>query len=787
MTAQLKKKMIQKVSRMNKDAALLKSLARHIIRESPTREENKVKIKTLAGKILVTTVAAAMMATMTPILSEADDAELESKAEAAEDADVTQNSDDMNAVEAESQEYSEEGILRLTIEDGELKGSMDADKVKKSKLKEKYGVRLKKGELSISSAGTYILSGELEGSVSIDTADEGEVTLILDEFTVFNAEGPALTAKKTEKLTIVLKEGTKNYIKSGTVVIVEEAEEEEETSEADEEAAADEDAEKAEDAETAEDAADNEETDSEKAAEDTETEDAEADDADNEETETAVSHTRLEYAEAAYTALEEANTEAEAFIKEAETKAKEAAEAAALTDEEKELYVTSVSEAAREEAYKDFDDTSAGSLYSKVDTVIKGSGILIITGFLNNGIHVTKTLTMESGYVYITTANNAVKVKDTFAMTGGSLNIVTAGDGINASREAVEEETEAGIVTTEAAGSIIIDGGYITIESDGDAMQALLDITVNGGTINATAHGRVKATKTQARAYARSSMISAKGLKSEGSLTINDGSLTLATYDDCIHSSGLLTINGGTMSVRTYDDGVHSDQEIDINGGILNIGYSYEGIEANQIIINDGTISLYATDDGMNANGGSGSFGGQSNKTVQRTTPNITFNGGDIYVNAYGDGIDSNGNITVNGGKLIVDGPTDSWNGPLDGGTENGGKILINGGVVFAGGASGMAEGFGSASTQYSILATLKGYTQGAEIKIYDPQGNEIFSHTVASGGTSIVFSSPELKADETYTMMINEDKYEFSITSISSRATLKKIETEEETETVQE
>ena len=193
---------------------------------------------------------------------------------------------------------------------------------------------------------------------------------------------------------------------------------------------------------------------------------------------------------------------------------------------------------------------------------------------------------------------------------------------------------------------------------------------------------------------------------------------------------------------------------------------------------------MISYDDGFNANGGADSFGGpgggpggsrgaQSNsqeaaEETAQDTPNLIINGGNIYVNAVGDGLDSNGNIMVTGGYTVVDGPTSSFNGPLDGGTENGGEILITGGTVFAGGASGMAETFDASSEQCSFLITFPGtYQKGMEILITAADGTELFRHTVASSGNSVVFSCPELVQGETYVLRVDagDTVYDYELT----------------------
>lgn len=167
---------------------------------------------------------------------------------------------------------------------------------------------------------------------------------------------------------------------------------------------------------------------------------------------------------------------------------------------------------------------------------------------------------------------------------------------------------------------------------------------------------------------------SGKGLKSGGAIVISGGNFTVDSYDDTIHSDDTVTLSGGTFLLSTGDDGIHAETELKIDGGNLRILKSYEGLEANQ--------------------------------------------------------------ITIEGGLLIVDGPTDNGNGAIDFGTENGGKCVISGGTVIAVGNSGMAETFDESSKQCSFRCYLDtSFEAGSEIIIYnsDRQETEIVLNRVST------------------------------------------------------
>ncbi len=242
-------------------------------------------------------------------------------------------------------------------------------------------------------------------------------------------------------------------------------------------------------------------------------------------------------------------------------------------------------------------------------------------------------------------------------------------------------------------------------------------------------------------------------------LTITgDGSLTVNGYlNDGIHANDDVTIESGDLVISAADDGIHANEELTIKGGSLTVTDSYEGIEGNRIHIKGGTFDITSSDDGINAYGGQNNFGfggrGATSANTTEETPELIIDDGEIYVNAGGDGLDSNGDLIVNGGYIVVDGPTSSANGAIDSGMENGGACEVHGGTVLAIGASGMAETFGSSSTQDSFRVKMSAQEAGTEIVIKDADGNELFSHTSAKSFSSIVFSSPDLQTGEDYTV----------------------------------
>uniref|UniRef100_UPI00356474A9 carbohydrate-binding domain-containing protein n=1 Tax=Seonamhaeicola sp. TaxID=1912245 RepID=UPI00356474A9 len=168
---------------------------------------------------------------------------------------------------------------------------------------------------------------------------------------------------------------------------------------------------------------------------------------------------------------------------------------------------------------------------------------------------------------------------------------------------------------------------------------------------------------------------------------------------------------------------------IEINGGEITITEGVEGIEAPDITINNGTLNINTSDDAINAAGA--------------TSNNLYITGGYIVIDCSGDGLDSNGNLTMTGGTVILNGPTAQSNSPLD----CDGTLSLDGGFLVATGyASNMDEAGSSSSDQYSVLVKLSStQSAGSLFHIQNSSGESILTFKPAKKYKSVVFSSSSL------------------------------------------
>lgn len=392
----------------------------------------------------------------------------------------------------------------------------------------------------------------------------------------------------------------------------------------------------------------------------------------------------------------------------------------------------------------DTDDEGVNAtIYSKSDLVINGYGSLTIKANYNNGINSKDSLKLIGGTIDITSINHGIKGKDYIYVKDSNININASGDGIKAYNE-----------TDNNLGYIKIENGTFNITATQDGIQAINDIKINDGEFTITTNSGSSNVSTSngwgdfknpMNNNSNDDENSAKGIKTNGNLIINNGTFTIDSADDCIHTNNTITINNGTFKLNSGDDGIHADSSITINNGTINIEKSYEGIESAVIEINDGNINITANDDGINVAGGndSSSMGGRPGENNINTDNGqmLTINNGYIYVNAVGDGLDANGSISINGGTVIVDGPTDNGNAALD----FDGELIIKDGLVIAAGSSGMLE-MPSNESQNTISITFDS-TMSANtiVNITDSNGNEIITYKPSKSFQNIIISSSKI------------------------------------------
>ncbi len=360
--------------------------------------------------------------------------------------------------------------------------------------------------------------------------------------------------------------------------------------------------------------------------------------------------------------------------------------------------------------------TASGSGYdASYPTGVKADGII----YVNSG---TVTVTGTS------TASGArgLSADSTINVSGGTVNITIAGNGTTYTNTSGVLDTYAAAAFS-ADRAIIITGGSVTTASSGTGGKGLN----SGGTItigSASGSPVLNIITTGARFLQSGTDYNhPKTMVATGAINIINGTLTIASTDDGIHSDASITISGGNTKITA-------------SSTLMGVG---EGVESPIINFTGGVTNITASNDGINATYGTVVGGTESNDNSQ-----VNISGGIVIV-AGSDAIDSNGNITITGGTTVVCGPTSQ---PEEGIDFNG-TFLMNGGLLISGGSnSNMTKAMATTSTQVGMY--LKSSAQLAAtsvLHIENAAGTEMITFKPKNAVYYFHFSSPALAKSTQY------------------------------------
>lgn len=376
-------------------------------------------------------------------------------------------------------------------------------------------------------------------------------------------------------------------------------------------------------------------------------------------------------------------------------------------------------------------DTSGGNykIENDTDLTITASGTYVLTGSCSEG-----SVTVKKGITGVTLVLKNLSLASsegapiTINKENTDTTIVISGTNTLTDNENPDDEE-----STDEAVADAFEGAGIKLKSNGSLL------ITGDGVLNIK--GNCK-----------------NGIKGADNSTITIGKTATDTFtlnvtaaNDGISGDGAdgvagLNIIGGNINVSAADDGIKSDYIVNIGksgnskGATINITKSEEGIEGATVNLYSGSATVVSSDDGINA----------ANSDLTDYSYSLNIYGGTWDIDAGGDGLDSNGSITVSGGVTDVSSSTQNDNNAIDWGENS--YITVTGGTIIGIGMGGMQQGFTNGNYVFFSANLSKGNT----VAIKDASGNTLYETTVKKAANSVIFSSDALTDGGTYTLYVN-------------------------------
>ncbi|MCH5211060.1 MAG: carbohydrate-binding domain-containing protein [Oscillospiraceae bacterium] len=446
----------------------------------------------------------------------------------------------------------------------------------------------------------------------------------------------------------------------------------------------------------------------------------------------------------------------------------------------------------------------------------------IIIDSVNDGIHVNETFRMTDGNITINAKGDGIQAEEIIDIIDGKLDITTTGVVASSNNNdkfgrrpgsdrmmepapteeptptAESGQTEAGAEDTEDKSSkgikadwmLDISGGKITLNTTDHAIHSASDLNIKGGKIDITSNN--------------------KGISAHGNIIIDDGDINIPKATEGIETKQIMTINGDKFNIIASDDGLNAGGGDNMFGGHGGMGGPGGGRGfgdmdeedfrdmLNQMETNgqemrprrqqkgDSAPDMQEMRPGRGGNidgdfGGSmmpegmpddmipggmppGGFGGgpmMGNSTGISTERHIQINGGEFYIYAKNDGIDSNGSLVIDGGKIIIEGRSMLSFGEM--GLDTDMAMIINGGEVLAAGST-ISES--NAGQNAAVIYLSESAAALSKLEIKSESGKTLISMDVTGTLGEFLYSSPQLEDNKTYSVYVDNELKETFIVS---------------------
>ena len=397
----------------------------------------------------------------------------------------------------------------------------------------------------------------------------------------------------------------------------------------------------------------------------------------------------------------------------AETEARQTADSADKIEENSAVRITLTGEAA--------EISGGGAVFSGKELRITDAGSYLLSGNLSDGSVVVDA--DKTDKIHLLLSGVTVSNSDGAALV-------------------VEQADKVTLFLCENTENTFSDGAAYTGYEEGSKIDGCIysrdDLTVEGtGTLNVT--GNLK-----------------HGIVCNDDLVFSSGTVCVTAKQDAVHAHDSVTVKGASLTLSAGDDGitVSNDDQTDyllVESGNVTVSSCYEGLEATTVTVSGGNVSIYPTDDGINAQ-----------KLISVTGGNIRI---ENPAGRDADGLDSNGDIRISGGELFISVSAQGGSCAIDYGSEQGGTCVIDGGTVLAFGGSQMVEAISETSAQAFYMGSHTG-TAGSLFSLTAPDGTVLLSAEVPCPYNFVTVSAPGMRVGDICVLSAGGGAVEVTIAS---------------------
>ncbi len=308
----------------------------------------------------------------------------------------------------------------------------------------------------------------------------------------------------------------------------------------------------------------------------------------------------------------------------------------------------------------------------------------VVTGVTSNSAAALEADYENAAYISVTDDNSQIKITSsgTYIVSGsaadGNITVKKGTTGVVLILENLDLTSTTGAtvsINKEAEVKIIISGEVVLTDNENleDENSADADVadSYDGAALKAKANSQVYVTGDGTLTINGNAK---NGIKAgdDSSLIFDGVTVNITSVNDGINGNYDVTLLSGNFTISAGDDAIHADHILSIgsedgSGPVIHVTESNEGLEGTVVNIYGGDITIVSKDDAVNAANGDGLYDGELDYSFNMM-------GGKLTIKSQADGIDSNGNVNLIDGSATIN----SASAGGDAGIDYDGELYIS-------------------------------------------------------------------------------------------------------------